>query len=651
MREQFLKDPGTRLLVLGNEAIARGAIEGGVQVVAAYPGTPSSEIVETLLDLKDAFGFYAEWSINEKVAFEVAAGASLVGARALAAMKGAGLNWAMDPLMTLPLTGIKGGFVIVVADDPGAHYSSNEQDSRLAAQWAGIPCLEPEHQQDAKDMTKAGFELSEQIELPVLIRSVTRISHSSGVIQFGDLQKSASPIGFNKHWKLPFRWNVYAPPGLVPKHQWQLGQLEKAQQWVENSEFNTLQTANSSLGIIATGLAAGYTREALQGLGLTGKINFLKIGTVFPMPLEKTRKILETCQKILVIEEGSPFFEAQLRAYAQKLGVSAQISGKQFEDAVLEGVGDLSTDGVYQAIAKFTGTPAQSMIVPEVEAIEAEVKELAIPRSSALCAGCPHLGTYWAIEQALPQGAKVVPIINGDIGCYEQAGYGVQGQMPKATDQASRRVKPTSVYTVLDSLYVMGSGLSMAQGQANAGYQDGPIVAVAGDSTFFHATIPALINAIWNKTKLTFVIMDNSWTAMTGHQPSPVTDGRNPANNSSITIESVVRGLGVEFVRVVDGYDIESTTQAIRQAIEFEGVAVVISRRECALQVFRKSTEPGHIVVDAEECIGCKQCVTLGCPAIVFENGKAGIDQLMCVNCGICIQVCPNDAIAEEVVA
>lgn len=649
MRDQFLREPGTRMLALGNEAIARGAIEGGVQLVAAYPGTPSSEIVETLLDLKDAFGYYAEWSVNEKVAFEVAAGAALVGARALAAMKGAGLNWAMDPLMTLPLTGVRGGFVIVVADDPGAHYSSNEQDSRFAAQWAGIPCLEPEHQQDAKEMTKAAFVLSEQIELPVLLRSVTRISHSSGVIEFGEIQKSSQPIGFNKHWKLPFRWNVYGPPGLVPKHQWQMDQLAKAQQWVEQSEFNTLQLADSKLGVIATGLGAGYAREAMQELGLTGKINFLKIGTVFPMPVEKTRKILETCQKILVIEEGGPLFEAQLRAYAQKQNIAVEIIGKQFDDRAFNEVDELTTDGVYQAIAKFTGTPLQHLLSPEIKEIEAEVKELAIPRSSSLCAGCPHLGSYWAIEQALPQGAKVVPIINGDIGCYEQAGYGVQGQMPKATDQPSRRVKPTSVYTMLDSLYVMGSGLSMAQGQVNVGYQDGPIIAVAGDSTFFHATIPALINAVWNKTKLTFIIMDNSWTAMTGHQPSPVTEGKNAVNDGKLSIESVVRGLGVEFVRVVDSYDIEAATQAVRQAIEFDGVAVVISRRECALQLFRKSSELGRVVVDTDECTGCKQCVILGCPAVVFENGKASIDMIMCVNCGICIQVCPSDAIAMEV--
>lgn len=641
MKAQFTAKPGTRMLVLGNEAIARGAIEGGVQVVAAYPGTPSSEIPETLIDLKDAFGYYAEWSANEKVAFDVAAGASLVGSRALATMKGAGLNWAMDTFMTLPITGVRGGYVVVVADDPGAHYSSNEQDSRLAAQWAGIPCLEPEHQMDAKEMTKAAFFLSEAVELPVLVRSVTRLSHASGVVEFGEIEANKATIGFNKHYKIPFRWNVYGPPDLVTKHEWQLTQLKKAADWAENSSFNEMKLVGCRIGIVAAGIAAGYAREALQELGLEDNVNFWKVGVVYPLAEKQAQQFLAACDRLLVVEEGGPMLENLLRALAQESGMKLEIQGKQYSRPFSQ-AGELSTDLVYAAVAAFAGVPLTADAT--LAEAKAQVKPLVIPRSSTLCAGCPHLGTYWAIVQACPPGARVVPIINGDIGCYEQAGYGVQGQMPKPNEQSSQRYRPMSLYTVLDTLYVMGSGLSMAQGEVCAGYKDGPIVAVAGDSTFFHATMPALLNAVWNKTRLTFVIMDNSITAMTGHQPSPVTQEE---HTQQLSIESVVRGIGVPFVRTVDSYNIEDVTEAVREALAFDGVSVVISRRACALQVFRNSGDIGTVYVETELCNGCKQCIVLGCPAVVYKDGKASINQIMCVNCGICIQVCPQGAIKE----
>jgi indolepyruvate ferredoxin oxidoreductase alpha subunit len=644
MIESFNAKPGTRQLLLGNEAIARGAIEGGVQVAAAYPGTPSSEIMETLIDTQDQFGFYAEWSVNEKVAFEIAAGAAVIGARSLASMKGAGINVAMDMLMTLPITGVRGGMVVVIADDPGAHYSSNEQDSRMAAQWTCVPCLEPENQHEAKEMTKAAFGFSEAVELPVILRSVTRISHSSGVVEFGEVKASEMVIGFNKHWKIPFRWNVYGPPDLVSKHKWQIDQLETARAWIDKSGFNPMYLKKTRLGIVATGIGAGYAREALQDLGITDKVNLWKVGIPYPLVPQQAKKFLEACDKILVVEDGTSLFENQLRAYCQEIGLKVEILGKEFSGP-LSPVGELTTDLVYEVVAEYTGTPVKKN--NSLAEIQDEISALSIPRSSTLCAGCPHLGTYWGILQALPQGAKVVPIINGDIGCYEQAGYGIKGQMPEATDLPSKRHRPLSLYTVLDTLYVMGSGISMAQGEQRAGYTDGPIVAVAGDSTFFHATLPALINAIWNKTKVTFVVLDNSWTAMTGHQPSPTTED-DDCQKSEISIESVARGLGVPLVRVVDAYDINAVTAAVREAVEFDGVSVVISRRDCALQVFRKSDEPGHVYVDQDLCNGCKNCVYVGCPAIIYKNKRASIDPILCVSCGVCIQVCPQYAIMEE---
>jgi indolepyruvate ferredoxin oxidoreductase alpha subunit len=645
MNKQFTRQPGTRMLALGNEAMARGAIEGGVQVVTAYPGTPSTEIAETLIELQKAFHFYAEWSVNEKVAFEVGAGAALVGARALTVMKGAGLNWAMDTFMTLPLTGVRGAYVVVVADDPGAHYSSNEQDSRIAVQWAGLPCLEPESQQDALEITKAAFMLSEEVELPVVVRSVTRLSHASGIIQFGEIEESKLKVGFNKNWKYPFRWNVYGPPGVVDKHLWQLEHLKKARQWIDKTSFNPMKLNKSKLGIVATGLAAGYARESLHELGLTDNVNFWKVMSVFPMPTEQAARFLEACEQILVIEEGSAMFEMQLRAYAQENGYKTSILGKDPAGPFRQ-AGELFIDTVIENVQRFAGISAQES-QPRKE-MKSEVSQLVIPRSSALCAGCPHIGSYWAIEQALPHGAKVVPIINGDIGCYEQAGYGVRGQMPAITDQDSHRFKPTSLYNILDTLYVMGSGVALAQGEQCAGYKDGPIVAVAGDSTFFHATIPAIINALWNHTKLTFIVMDNHWTAMTGQQPSPVTTQPGQAESGEIDIEQVVHGLGVPFVRVADPYSVDDTIQAVREAIAFNGVSVVIARRECALQVSRRDREPGRVMVDTEKCTSCKLCIVLGCPAVIMEGKKASIDTLLCVNCGICVQICPVDAIFEE---
>ena len=308
-----------KVLLMGNEAIARGAIEAGVEVISAYPGTPSSEIVETLAETANDFEYYVEWSINEKIAFEVAAGASLIGARSLVTMKNAGLNVAMDTFMTLPYTGIKGGMVIVVADDPGAHYSSNEQDTRFAAVYAEIPCLEPADQQEAKEMTKEAFEISEALELPVFLRSVTRLSHASGDVILGEIKKPLKRIGFNKHWKIPYRWNVYGPPGAVSKHRWLHLQMGKSNNIAEESKFNTLTLPISTdTGIIASGLGSSYAAEAISVLGLEEKLAFLKLGFVNPLPEGKLRKFFKGLKKLIVIEEGDPVIEKQARSFAQE---------------------------------------------------------------------------------------------------------------------------------------------------------------------------------------------------------------------------------------------------------------------------------------------------------------------------------------------
>jgi indolepyruvate ferredoxin oxidoreductase alpha subunit len=631
------------MLLLGNEAIARGAIEAGVQVVTAYPGTPSSEIVETLIEVAPALGFYAEWSVNEKVSFELAAGAALTGARALAAMKGAGLNVAMDLFLTLPYGGTRGGLVVVVADDPGAHYSSNEQDSRVAAQWAMIPCLEPESHQEAKEMTKMAFALSEQLELPVMVRSVTRLSHSSGLVDLDETMPAPLSAGFNKHWKLPYRWNVYGPPGPPEKHAWQLGRMALVEQTGAELALSELCRGEGSFGVVASGVGTAYVREALRHLGLEDRVWLLKTGMSYPIPTAPALELLRQCDRVLVVEEGDPMVETQLRLLAQANGVESRIRGQQFEP-VLPRYGELSTSVVMGPVARMEGVtlPADEARL----AIKRELASLVTPRSSALCAGCSHLGTYWALREALGEAADKVHIVNGDIGCYEQAGYGVKGQTILPSDAAGAHHDSAVLYDFLDTLYVMGSGVSMAQGQVRAGYEDGSVVAVAGDSTFFHTCLPGVLNAVWNSTKLTFVVMDNFWTSMTGHQPSPATrlGGLGQADRC-IPIEDVARSLGVEFVQVVDPFDLEETAAALRQAIAFDGVAVVVARRECMLQILRRQRKYDSPYQVSEDCVACGECVRLGCPAVTFSEQGAGIDELLCVGCDICAQLCPYGAI------
>jgi indolepyruvate ferredoxin oxidoreductase alpha subunit len=630
--------------LLGNEAIARGAIEAGVGLVASYPGTPSSEIVETLLDVSTELGFYAEWSVNEKVSFELAAGAALTGVRSLVTMKGAGLNVIMDMFMTLPYGGTRGGLVLVVADDPGAHYSSNEQDSRFAVQWAMIPCLEPESHQEAKEMTAYAFGLSERLELPVVVRTATRLSHSSGVVTLAEVLKSDLEPGFNKHWKMPYRWNVYGPPGAPAKHEWQLARLPLVARESENPKLNELRRGGEPVAVVASGTGAAYAREALRTLRLEERLWLLKIGMVYPMPQKASLEVLEQCDRLLVVEEGGPLVESQLRVLAQERGIHIEILGQQ-GTAVLPLHGELGTAVVVEALAAMMGLPLEEDLARS--AVKREVAPLIIPRSSALCAGCSHLGTYWALRQAMGESPGNVHIANGDIGCYEQAGYGVKGQMPEHSEEAMAHYDSTTLYDFLDTLYVMGSGVSMAQGQVRAGYAGGQVVAVAGDSTFFHTCMPGLLNAVWNGTKLTFVVMDNFWTSMTGHQACPAT-GQTAVGQpaKTILIEDVARSLGVDFVQVTDPYNLEATTRALREALTHDEVAVVVTRGECMLQVLRRRRKYRDPYTVTGDCVMCGDCVKLGCPAITFSDELgAGIDPILCVGCDICAQLCPCDAI------
>jgi len=643
----ILQEPGKQVLLMGNEAIARGAVEAGIQLMAAYPGTPSSEIGEVLLDASSESDFYVEWSTNEKIAFEVAAGASFVGARTMVAMKNAGLNVAMDTFMTLPYGGIKGGMVVVVADDPDAHYSSNEQDTRFAAAYAEIPCLEPENQQEAKEMAKAAFELSEKTELPVFLRSVSRISHASGDVWLEERTENRNRIAFNKHYNLPYRWNVYGPPGAVYKHQWLHSVLPKAQEMANQSSFNQLeQVPGAKKGILATGLAAAYTKEAMARLDLSGKASFLKLGFIYPLPDALVTQLLSGIEELVIVEEGDPVVENAVRSLAKEVAPNVKIYGKTY-NAVFHIFGELNTDIVTAGLAPVFG---KEIAEDSKAALREELKSLVAPRSSTLCAGCSHLGTYSALRESLSK-IEGIHIVNGDIGCYEQGGYGIFSAGLQASSDDGKGYVAESPYDVLDTIYVMGSGISMAHGQSKVGYKEGKLVAVAGDSTFIHATLPALVNAVYNNSDITFLILDNRWTCMTGHQPNPNTNLHGPASEPQeerFDIQGVVTAMGVKSLATVDAYERPAMVEAIDAALAFEGPSVVVVTGECQLQKQRRIKKGiAKTRVNTDDCDGCKSCVQLGCPAIKFDikAKKSGIDGISCVDCGLCSQVCPNKAI------
>jgi len=692
-----------RLLMMGNEAIARGALEGGIEVLAAYPGTPASEIGEYLSSWAKEYNFYAEWSVNEKVSFDVAVGASIAGARALVPLKNAGFNWIMDMFMTIPYGGIKGGLVVASADDPGAHYSSNEQDTRFLAKYAEVLCLEPSDQQDAKDYTKWAFEASEMLELPVVLRTVTRISHASGDVELGTIENrepnnsanSPNPpnhlrLGFNKHYKMPFRWNVYGPPGAVEKHRWQKERLEEVKKLANDCKFNILKLAkdmnnknknendtkkdskkenNKNLGIIASGIGFAYLMEALKTLNKEDDCNILKIATPFPIPTDKIREIIENSSKIVVIEEGEPLVESHVREFSQMEKIDIDIFGKMCcknSKNIFPKFGELNTEIVLKGLIKIMGVSfafsfegkkseneSNASNANNTDSARSMLEKIVIPRSSTLCAGCPHLGTYWGLRKALEDDKKKTGkswIINGDIGCYEQGGYGLFSQKIDITNENEKFYPIKSVYEILDTNYIMGGGIGLAQGQARAGL-NANIVAVAGDSTFFHACLPALVNAVQNKTKILFVVMDNRWTCMTGHQPSPTT-GLNALGEkaSVLSIEEICQALKVPKIYVCDAYDVAKLKENITNALEFaDGPSVVISIRECMLQVLRREKRKCSTKVN-EKCTGCRMCISLGCPAIIFDQKtkKASIDKAQCVDCGICKQICEKNAITDD---
>ncbi len=662
-----LDKPGSRFLLQGNEAVARGALEGGVQVATGYPGTPSSEVIETLAEIARDHSIHVEWSVNEKVAFDVAVGAASVGARALVTAKNAGVNWYMDMFATVVYGGLPGGLVVYAADDPGAFYSSTEQDTRPLARSVGVLILEPTDQQESKEMVRLGFDYSEKFELPVFVRSVTRISHSTGDVTFGEIRRERNKVFFNRHYGLPFRYNVYGPykyrgeVGPSAKHAWQLERLDSIKEFVEEVPFNWVEEGNVDVGVVASGIGYSYVKDALARLDSSVKPWIFKVGTPYPFPTKKLSKFLSNLREVLIVEEGDPLVEEQVKALSKDCCPEIKVLGRG--SGTIRSFGELGLAQVLRAVSNLVGSKYYEPS-DERERIKAEIRKIIAPRSSMMCAGCPHLGTYWVLRFALHKTVnkyrdrfKGAWIVNGDIGCYEMGGYGLFAkEIEPSKEKVTKRVSFDNPYEILDTNYIMGGGIGVAQGQYHAGYVEGPIIAVAGDSTFFHACMPALLNATYNKAAITFLVLDNSWTAMTGHQPAPTTGITAVGSPSRVyKIEEIAKALGVDDVWVVDPYDLknaeESLLKAIDKTVNENKTTLVIFRRECALQVVRRLTREGkvitHYLVDVSKCVGCRLCVQLGCPAIGWDKNakKAFIDPTLCVSCSLCAQICPVKAI------
>ena len=621
--------PGKRLFVLGNEAIARGAIEAGVQVAAAYPGTPSSEITETLSSVAKELGIYVEWSTNEKVAFEVALAASICGVRAMASMKHVGVNVAHDPLMTANYIGAKGGFVLLSADDPWAWSSQNEQDNRYIALQAYMPILEPSSVQEAKDMMADAFKLSEQFRQLFMLRSVTRIGHARSDLVLGEISREKRQGKFVKNRD----WLVYTPREARINKPLMLERFDAIKKAADSLPYNQLKPARGAkLGIIGCGLCYSYSLEALKWLGIEDKVSMLKIGTPHPLPEQLVIELLKSVKEVLITEEIDPFVELHVKAIAGEHNIPVKIHGKD----LLPRVGELSTRTVTEALIKLTG--AKSPVdFAKLDKLAEETAPLLPWRPPALCPGCSHRASFYAIKTASKKvardiGKDVEAIYPGDIGCYA-LGY-------------------NPPLEAVDTTICMGGSFGIANGLSHV--VDAPIVAHLGDSTFFHAGIPPLINAVYNKANITMVVLDNSATAMTGFQPHPGT-GQTAMGDEAVQLkpEDIARACGVKFVEVVDPFDLKAAAKTIEAAIRFEGPAVVVSRRLCTMiaqREKRKRKEPIiPYFVDQDKCSGkCNACIELlGCPAIIKEDGKTVIDQALCTGCGICAQVCPYKAIIE----
>ena len=572
-------------LLIGNGAVARGLYEAGCEIVSSYPGTPSTEITELAAKFDD---IYCEWAPNEKVAMEVAFGASLRGKRACCAMKHVGLNVAADPLFTLSYTGVTGGLVICVADDPGMHSSQNEQDSRHYAIAAKVPMLEPSDSKEALEFTKKAFEISEEFDTPVLIKMCTRVAHSQSVVE--TCERVVPEL---KPYEKNMQKYIMMPAMAKKRHPFVEERTKKLTELAETSDLNREEWGNTEIGIITSSTSYQYVKEVFGD-----NASVLKIGMINPLPVERIKNFAAKVDKLYIVEELDGIIESHVK------NMGLEVEGKE----MFSNIGEFSQNMVAEAFGKE---------VAEFDSIETVVPM----RPPVMCAGCPHRGMYYVLSKN-----KITVL--GDIGCYT---LGAQAPL-----------------SALDSTLCMGASVSGLHGFNKAGGKEteGKSVCVIGDSTFMHSGVTGLINIAYNASNSTVIILDNSITGMTGHQQNPTTGYSikgDPA--AKIDLETLCKAVGINRVRVVDPYNLKECEQAVKEELAAEEPSVIISRRPCVL--LKSVKLKPSFKVDADKCKSCKMCMKLGCPAISMHGGKAEIDATLCVGCGVCQQLCKFDAICE----
>ena len=573
-------------LLLGNEAVARGLYEAGVRVVSSYPGTPSTEITEAAAKFEE---IYCEWAPNEKVAAEVAAGASIAGARSFCAMKHVGLNVAADLLYTISYTGVNGGMVIAVADDPGMHSSQNEQDSRHHAIASKVPMRDPSDSAECCSFTKLAYSLSEEYDTPVIIRLSTRISHSCSIVDTQDRKE----IDLKPYEKQPSKY-VVLPAFARAKHPLVEERTKKLSQWAENCDINRIENNNAKIGVIVSGAAYQYAKEALGDT-----VSYLKLGMVHPLPVDLIRNFANMVETVYVIEELDPIIET----HCNRIGVP--VIGKE--------------------LFPICGELSQKLIKKLMLHQEDEVLSLDEPtpvRPPVMCCGCPHRGVFYELK-------KANVFVSGDIGCYT--------------------LGASAPLNAMDTCLCMGGSVSGLHGFNKARGAEGEkkSVAVIGDSTFMHSGITGLIDIAYNKSNSVVIILDNSTTGMTGHQQNPTT-GKNIYNEpaAAVDLEALCKAVGVQRVTVVDPFNLKQVRTVLKEELAAEEPSVIIARRPCALLKTVKHNPP--LFINPEKCVGCRACLGIGCPAISMKNKKAVIDATQCVGCGVCVGLCGVKAIGKQ---
>ena len=575
-------------LMLGNEAVARGAYEAGVSVVSSYPGTPSTEITENIVKYDD---IYVEWAPNEKVAAEVAIGASIAGARSMSCMKHVGLNVMADPVFTASYTGVNGGLVLCVADDQGMHSSQNEQDSRHYAKASKILMLEPSDSGECKEFTKTAYELSEKYDTPVFLRLSTRVSHSQSLVEEEEKQE----VALKDYEKNPQKY-VMMPGNAIKRHVVVEDRINALKEMAETSPLNRVEENGSKIGIIAGGIAYMYAKEALGD-----KADYLKIGIVYPLPEKKIKEFASKYDKVFVIEELDPVIED----FCKSVGVD--VIGKD----VFTLKGEYTPSMIKKAVL---GTDA-----PEFDVID----EPTPVRPPVMCAGCPHRGTFYVLK-------KLGLVVSGDIGCY------TLGATPPLQS--------------VDTTICMGASISAAHGMAKARDAEfnKKLVSVIGDSTFMHSGITGLVDIVYNKGNNTVIILDNSITGMTGHQDNPTTGYTiRKEETKQVNLITLCKSIGIEHVVVADPFDVKNFEKVVKEEVEREEPSVIIAQRPCALLPNMRKKYSGHCHI-TDKCKKCKMCMKLGCPAISLDGDTVKIDTTQCNGCGLCTNVCPFGAIEKE---